>query len=155
VSQIAARAVWLRLHDGQPGRGVIGGRDRQRRDFHPVLDLCCPVRLLTLSGGVEGWFREPASLLLDSGQLRQQTAGGGPVARVLGQASRDQPAQFGRQGVETSRAVDQPVGQRGGRPGAEGPLTRGREGQHGSQAEDVTRRHDETAKGVLGGHEPG
>jgi hypothetical protein len=155
MSQIPARAVRLRLHHGQPGGGVLGEYGRQRRDLQPMLGVRGPGRLLTFGEGVEGWFRQPADLPPESGHLRQHTAGGGPVARVLGQAACDQPPQFGGQGAQTSRAVDQPVDQGNARSGTEGSLTRGREGDDRSQAENVTRRPDDMAEGMLGRHEPG
>jgi hypothetical protein len=51
--------------------------------------------------------------------------------------------------------VDHPVQQRHRRPGAEWSLARGGEGEHGAEVEDVARRADLVAHGLLGGHEPG
>jgi hypothetical protein len=70
VPQIPARAAGLRLHNGQPGGGVLRRHDRQRWYLHPILGVFSPGRLLTFSEDVEGRFRTPASLPLDSRHLR-------------------------------------------------------------------------------------
>jgi len=51
--------------------------------------------------------------------------------------------------------VHDAVQQRRRSPGAERALTRGRERDHGSEVEDVARRPDLVAHGLLGRHEPG
>ena len=100
-------------------------------------------------------FGEPAGLGLDGTHLVKHLASGGPVARVLSQAAPDQLSQFGGHAAKVRGAVDQPVHERGVRPGTERSLACGGEGEHRAQAEQVAGRADIRAQGLFGGHEPG
>jgi len=82
---------------------------------------------------------QPVRTRPEGAELGQQPTRGRPVAWLLGQAAADQRPQFARQVAEFRGAVDQPVHQRGARPGAERPLPCTREGQHRTETEDVTR----------------
>ncbi len=99
-------------------------------------------------------FSEPARLGLDGTHLVKHLASGGPVARVLSQAAPDQLSQFGGHAAKVRGAVDQPVHERGVRPGTERSLACGGEGEHRAQAEQVAGRADIRAQGLFGGHEP-
>jgi hypothetical protein len=86
---------------------------------------------------------------LDDAELGHQTPRAWPLAGLLGQAALDQPAQILGYVTEGCRAVDQPVHQRGARPGAERSVTTTGEDQHGTQAEDVARRPEVIALGLF------
>jgi hypothetical protein len=91
----------------------------------------------------------------DGAECGQQPARGGPASGLLGQTASDQLPQVLWQVAELRRAVDQPVHQQSARPGTERAVPTGREHQHRTQAEDVARRSDVMAKGLLRRREPG
>jgi hypothetical protein len=99
-------------------------------------------------------FGEPARRGRDGTYLVQQLAGGGPVVRELSQAALDQLPQFGGYVIKVRGAVDQPVHERGGRPGTERSLAGGGEGEHRAQAEQVAGRAEIRIQDLFWGHEP-
>jgi hypothetical protein len=141
-----ARATWILLIGSQPGQLEdirAGGGVEQRRGR------------LTGCGSVDDRFRQPAPSGLDGTHHGQQLVGGGPVARVLGQAAPDQRPHLTRQPIEAGRAIDEPVNQGSIRPGTERPLARAGEGEDRAQAEHVTGRPDDIAQDLLRRHEAG
>jgi hypothetical protein len=110
---------------------------------------------VVVRGPVNDGFSQPAPRGLDRAHFGQQLAGGGPLARVLGQAAADQRPDLVRQQIEAGWAVDQPVNQRRVGPGPERPLARTGKGQDRAEAENIAGRSDVLSQDLLGGHEPG
>jgi hypothetical protein len=88
-------------------------------------------------------------------EFPEQLAGRRAGGRVLGQAPLDHGPQLGRHVPERRASVDNPVQQRGRRPGAERRPAGSREREDTAEAEDVRGRADVAASGLLGRHEAG
>jgi len=136
---VPSPAARRRLAGGRPGQREVVTRTARGGGGRTVLGKAGDDRL-----------GEPAGRGLDRTHLRQQLAGGGPVARVLGQAAPDQPAKLTGDLTQARRAIDQPEHDRGVGPGTERSLARGGEGEHRAQAEHVTGRADLRAQDLLG-----
>ena len=88
-------------------------------------------------------------------EFGEQFASRRPTGRILGQAPLDQWPDPVRHVPSRGGAVHDPVQQGGCRPRAERGLARRGERQHAAEAEDVGRRPDVMALGLLRGHEAG
>jgi hypothetical protein len=135
-----------------PGQGGNWGGNVHRRSR---ADLTGSAGKVILGDHANDWFREPAHSRLAGTGLEKEVGWGGAPGGILIQAPLNQRPDIVRHLLQRRRSVDYPVDQGSSGPAAEGPLTGSSKRQDRAEAENVARRPDHAAFGLLGRHESG